>query len=136
MHFERMSVTYAGPGIMGARLVDIVWEGLLARAQAPARWRPPIDIYEADNVLHVVVDIAGVEPDNLSLHLFDDALVIEGERRWTAPRALERVDAAEIRYGAFAVPVPVPADVDPARVRTSYERGLLEVTLPRRRRGG
>ena len=80
MRFERMSVTYAGPGIVGARLVDVVWEGLLARAQAAARWCPPMDIYQTDGVLHIVVDIAGVDPDDLSLRLFDDALLIEGER--------------------------------------------------------
>jgi HSP20 family protein len=134
MRFERMSIAYGGaPAAAGARVVEIVWEGLLARIQVPARWRPPVDIYEVEGALHVVVEIAGVDADDLELRLYDDALTIGGERRWSAPPALQRVDAAEIRYGVFSATVPLPADVDHARVASRYDRGLLQVVLPRRR---
>jgi HSP20 family molecular chaperone IbpA len=34
------------------------------------------------------------------------------------------------------VELPLPAPVDPERVEASYERDLLRVTLPKRRRVG
>jgi HSP20 family protein len=58
---------------------------------AHPRWRPVADTYETIATVEVIVELAGVDEDDVELLLFDDALVVQGLRRLTpgidAPRA-------------------------------------------------
>jgi len=94
-------------------------------------WRPDTDVYETETSVVVVVDLAGVDDDDFELLLYDDALVIEGQR--TVPpvdaRAVYRV--AAIRQGPFRIAIRLPGPVDPDHVAARYDAGLLRVTLGR-----
>jgi HSP20 family protein len=61
--------------------------------------------------------------------------VIRGQRRLPACQEGAVYHAAGIRQGPFELALPVPAPVDPDAVEARYERGLLRVTLPKRRTG-
>ena len=99
---------------------------------AAPEWRPPADLYETPASLEVRVDLPGLPEDRLDVTLYDDVLVITGER--PCPRALGQVvfHSMEIPYGPFRLEVPVPAVVDPDRIAAHYEGGFLQVTLPKR----
>src|SRR5262245_1356970 len=103
----------------------------LSRAQvvlAQPRWRPPADVYETAGEVTVVVAAAGVDQDDLEVMLYEDALVIEGQRRIASePGAVFHV--AEVRQGAFRVAVALPAAVDPQNVDARYEQGILRIRL-------
>jgi HSP20 family protein len=96
------------------------------------RWRPDADAYETMATVEVVVDLAGLEDEDVEVQLFDDALVVQGRRE--LPRGAEgaRYHAARIRQGPFVLVLPLPTPVDPEGVTARYERGLLSVTLPKR----
>ena len=95
------------------------------------RWQPDTDTYETPAAIEVVVDLAGVEEDDLEVLLFDDALVVEGRRQLAACPEGAVYHAAGIRQGPFRVEVPLPVPVDLERVEARYDRGLLRVTLPK-----
>jgi HSP20 family molecular chaperone IbpA len=95
------------------------------------RWQPDADTYETAATVEIVVDLAGVDEDEIELQLFEDALVIEGRRRLPACQEGAVYQAAGIRQGPFHVELRLPAPVDPERVETRYERGLLRITLPK-----
>ncbi len=96
---------------------------------AQPRWRPPADVYETDSTICITVELAGVEPEGLDVLLYQDAVVIEGQRR-LRPDAPDGVfHAAEIRQGAFRLELALPAAVDPEQVEARYELGLLLMTL-------
>lgn len=97
---------------------------------AEPRWRPETDVYETASAITVIVALAGLEPDDLEVSLFDDALVIEGVRRFgCAESGVYR--AAQIPQGPFRVEVPLTAAVDPERPDVRFEHGLLRITLPK-----
>lgn len=96
------------------------------------RWQPDADTYETAATVEIVVDLAGVDEDEIEIQLFEDALVIEGRRRLPACQEGAVYQAAGIRQGPFHVELRLPAPVDPERVETRYERGLLRITLPKR----
>jgi HSP20 family protein len=125
MRYRRVSyrhaVVSAGPrGFRGLRSVTIVL--------AEPRWRPDADVYETAGALVVVVDLAGVEEDDIEITVFEDALVVEGERRLACEED-GVYHAAAIRQGPFRLEVPLPAPVDPEAVEGRYERGLLRLTV-------
>ncbi|HUE75426.1 MAG TPA: Hsp20/alpha crystallin family protein [Chloroflexota bacterium] len=99
-------------------------------------WRPPADVYETATGIAVTVDLAGVDEDDLEMLLFEDALVIEGQRRLPPGEAGGVYHAAEIRQGQFRLELPLPVSIDSEGVHASYESGILKVILPKSRTGG
>jgi len=94
-------------------------------------WRPSTDVLETPTAIHLTVELAGVDHEALDVLLFEDALIVEGQRRLPPSRAGGVYHAAEIRQGAFRLELPLPSTIDTDRVEAHYERGLLEMTLPK-----
>jgi HSP20 family protein len=92
-------------------------------------WRPPADVYESPRAITVTVELAGIDTAELDVVLFEDALVVEGQRRLPPPEPGGVYHAAEIRQGRFRLDVSLPAPIDPERAEARYERGLLQMTL-------
>lgn len=97
---------------------------------AQPRWRPETDVYETAKAVTVTVELAGVDEDGVEVTLFEDALVVEGERRLACDEDCV-YHAASIRQGPFRLEVPLPARVDQAGVEARYDKGLLRVRLPK-----
>jgi HSP20 family protein len=110
-----------------------IWSSTRVRVLFQGRWRPDADVYETQEAIGVVVDLAGVDEDDFEVQLFEDALVVEGWRLLRASADATYL-AATVRQGPFRVELALPAPVDADRVEARYERGLLHVTLPRRGR--
>jgi HSP20 family protein len=94
-------------------------------------FRPQVDSYRTEEPpeLIVVVELPGVEPEDLQLIATPTALLVAGER--LRPQADGRVyQQMEIDYGPFRREVVLAENVDPDGGRASYERGLLTVVLP------
>jgi HSP20 family molecular chaperone IbpA len=94
-------------------------------------FRPQYDCYRTDDppTLHVVVELAGVDPGSVEVVASGNTLVISGTReRPHTPAA--RYLAMEIDYGPFQRRVELGDEIDPARTTATYDRGLLKVTLP------
>jgi len=133
MRYRRSSYRYAA--VIGASqtwVVGDVWRSDRLRLLAQNRWRPDVDAYETATTLEMVVDLAGVEEEDFEVQLFEDALVVEGDRRLPAPKETAMYHAASIRQGPFRVEVVLPKAVDAERVEAHYDRGLLRITLPKR----
>ncbi|MCL6639855.1 MAG: Hsp20/alpha crystallin family protein [Candidatus Rokubacteria bacterium] len=113
-----------------------LWPGESLRLAPPGRWRPDADLYETASAVEVVVDLAGMEEDEIEAQLFDDVLVVAGRRHLPASAAEGRYHAASIRQGPFLLELPLPAPVDADRVEARYDRGLLRITLPKRAEDG
>ena len=109
-----------------------IWQSDRVRLVVHARWRPDADTYETANTIEMIVDLAGVEEDDIEIQLFEDALIIDGRRQLPACDEGAVYHAAGIRQGPFRVELSLPAPVDPERVETRYERGLLRISLPKR----
>lgn len=95
----------------------------------PGRWRPNADMCETPARIDVVVDLAGVDEEDVEVQLFDDALVVEGQRALPVCEEGSVYHAAGIRQGPFRLELPLPAPVDPSNVEARYDRGLLRIAL-------
>jgi HSP20 family molecular chaperone IbpA len=81
--------------------------------------------------LVVKVEVAGLSEDDFEILLYEDALVIRGERPWRSCDPAARFHLAEIRHGKFRLELPVTASVDAERVTAHYRGGFLVVNLPK-----
>lgn len=94
-------------------------------------FRPQCDCFRTDDppTLHVVVELAGVDPESVDVVAAGRAVTISGKRERTgAPGA--RYLAMEIDYGSFQRRIDLGEEIDPGKASASYDRGLLKVTLP------
>ena len=96
----------------------------------PQPWRPSLNIYETEQAIHLIAELAGVAPDELQVHVHPVHVVIRGTRQVPTPAGLRRIHRLEIVAGPFQVEVPLPTPVDPERAQARYGAGLLDVWLP------
>jgi HSP20 family molecular chaperone IbpA len=135
MRYRRLSYRYAMVVRSGQTWpFGDIWASDRLRLLVQARWRPDADTYETATTIEMIVDLAGVEEDDFEVQLFEDAVVVDGHRRLPGGQEAAVYHAAGIRQGPFRVELPLPAAIDPERVQTRYDRGLLRVTLPKLRR--
>lgn len=133
MRYRRMSYRYAvvlnsgHPRPLGAT----PQADLLAVRLAQTCWRPAADVYETADAIAVTVEIAGVDPEAVEITLFEDAVVVEGQRRLPPVDGAGVYHAAEIRQGRFRLELALPAVIDGERVEARYERGLLLLEIPK-----
>ena len=100
-------------------------------AAAAGGFRPQVDSFRTDDPpeLTVIVELPGIDPDEVQVLATGRALVVAGERR--RPPGDGRVyQQMEIDYGPFRREVALLEPVDTAAARASYERGLLTIVLP------
>jgi HSP20 family protein len=103
-------------------------------------FRPQCDCYRTDDppVLHIVVELAGVDPASVQVTTFDGSLVIAGTRERPHPGGA-RYHQVEIDYGPFQRRLELGEDVETEGATASYEAGMLRIELPlaqRRRQPG
>ncbi len=136
MRYRRLSYRYAMV-IRSSQTWPLgVWQSDRLRLLVQPRWRPDADTYETARTVEIMVDLAGVEEDDLEVQLFEDVLIVEGRRQLPSCQEGAVYHAAGIHQGPFRVELPLPAPVDAERVEARYDRGLLRITLPKRAEAG
>ena len=94
-------------------------------------FRPQCDCYRTDDppTLHVVVELAGVDPASVQVTTSGRSLVVAGKRQRPHP-AGARYHQVEIDYGAFERRIELAEDVDGAKAAFTYDAGMLHVRFP------
>jgi len=98
---------------------------------SPRVWEPAIDVCETHDKVVVVVELAGVEEQDIEITVNRDRFLIRGERKRPSYGERRTYYQMEIPGGPFEREVPLPAVVDPEGGEASYKDGLLEVVLPK-----
>ena len=94
-------------------------------------FRPRLDVYRTDDprAIHVVVELAGIDPSHVELSFADGMLVITGARRREA-KGQAVYQQMEMDYGPFQRHVEIDERIDPDGIEAAYDRGLLRIVLP------
>ena len=97
----------------------------------PGRYYVPYaDIYETDEALTVVMEMPGVERDNLNVSLESDVLRVSGQIDFTKYEGLEPV-YTEYNVGHYARSFALSNKIDQESIRAQLEDGVLTLTLPK-----
>jgi HSP20 family protein len=110
-------------------LFSDLWQ--VPRFAARGSFRPQVDCYRTEEPpeITVVVEIPGIDPNEVQIVATAQALLVTGERR--RPSGDGRLyQQMELDYGPFRRELVLSEDVDPERGRASYQNGLLTIVLP------
>jgi HSP20 family protein len=94
-------------------------------------WMPSLDVIETKDAIKLKVEVAGMDPDDISLEVEDNVLTISGERRFEEQVEEDKYYRIERRYGSFTRSVALPQNVNSEAIEAGYENGVLEVTVPK-----
>lgn len=92
---------------------------------------PPVDIYETDSEVVILMEIAGIHEEEVSLEMEGTSLLIQGERKPLSGHPHRVYSQMEIGHGPFRRELLLPAQVDPERAQAQYKDGILQLVLPK-----
>jgi HSP20 family protein len=73
-----------------------------------SRWEAPIDVFETDEALSILIALPGVELDKISVTLNAGTLTVTGERPLPPELRNARILRMEIPYGRFERRIELP----------------------------
>ncbi len=97
----------------------------------PCVWEPAINVYEAEQSVIVLIELAGVSQDDVEVLVDGNNFIVRGERQEVRPDPQGTYHRLEICCGPFQREIPLPVTVDADRSEAVYRDGFLEITLPK-----
>jgi HSP20 family protein len=104
-----------------------------AQGQSPAqrRWIPAMDLVENEHDFVLRADLPGISEGDLKIEFQDNVLTVSGERKAEHEERREGYYRIERSSGSFSRSLTLPEGVDPEAVTASFDRGVLEVHVPK-----
>jgi len=95
------------------------------------RWIPPMDLVETDDDFVLRADLPGLTEADVNIELEDSVLTVSGERKAEHEERKEGYYRVERSSGTFSRSLTLPEGVNPDAVKASFDRGVLEVRVPK-----
>lgn len=93
---------------------------------------PALDAVEQPDRYLLKLDLPGMDKDKLDIRVTEHNLAITGERRFEDKQAGKKGFARfERSYGYFQRNIPIPENVKTDEVTAKYDRGVLEIVMPK-----
>ncbi|HKN18420.1 MAG TPA: Hsp20/alpha crystallin family protein [Dissulfurispiraceae bacterium] len=92
---------------------------------------PLIDIYEKGNELIVEIDLPGIEPDDVSIRVYGDLLIIEGIGNDSGREPNLRYICMERGIRGFRRVLKFPVPVNASSSEAFYARGVISIRFPK-----
>jgi HSP20 family protein len=114
------------------RLFNTFFEGGPANGTtAQRRWLPAMDLVETQDDFVLRADLPGLSEADVNIELEDNVLTISGERKAEHQEQKEGYYRVERAWGTFSRSLTLPEGVNPEAVKASFDRGVLEVRIPK-----
>jgi HSP20 family protein len=91
---------------------------------------PAADIYETQDALSVVLEMPGVEKNNVDLRVEDGVLKVEGRLDFSKYQGLQPL-YTEYNVGHYSRSFRLSSKIDPNRIGAELKDGVLTLTLPK-----
>ena len=91
-----------------------------------------MDVSEDEKAFRVKAEIPGVNKDDIKVSIDRNQVTISAEvKKATEEKKGEKVIRSERYYGNHYRAFALQCDVDPSRAEARYDKGVLELTLPK-----
>lgn len=90
---------------------------------------PKLEIKEDDKTYKVSAELPGMSENDIHVSLRDNALIIEGEKKYETTKEEKGVTRSEFSYGSFYRSVPFRAEINAEKVSANYKNGVLSIVM-------
>lgn len=112
--------------------MDRAFESLLPSIKRNREsFMPAIDMYEDKDSVVVETELAGIEPENVTVSIENDILTIKGSAEKKSEVEDKNYYRKEIRRGSFYRSIPLPTHVIGDKASASATDGVLRISIPK-----
>jgi HSP20 family protein len=112
-------------------MMNTPWQTSMTTPLAHSEVMPRIDETEDEKAFHVQVELPGMDQEDVDITLSNGLLTIRGEKKREDEEKGKDFYRKERSFGAFRRSLPIPADVDDAKIEASFKKGVLYIELPK-----
>jgi HSP20 family molecular chaperone IbpA len=95
-----------------------------------AQWIPAVDVYGNEECVILEIHLPGVQPEETQLEFGSSWVRVMGQRRHIDIPGRREFYHVEIARGDFQRLINLPEGVNTKDFETSYDLGILKITLP------
>ena len=96
-----------------------------------SEWVPALDVIERDDSYVLRAELPGMSENDVEVTLENNQLTIRGMKQSRLDEQEGTFRRVESRYGRFYRTVTLPTLVDHDRIEASFDKGVLEVLVPK-----
>src|ERR671915_1022600 len=111
--------------------VNRLFNTLFDAGETQQRWMPAMDLVEGEDHFVLKADLPGLAEEDVSIEVQDGMLTISGERKAEHEARERGWYRIERSFGSFSRSLTLPDGVDADRISAQFDRGVLEVTIPK-----
>ena len=90
---------------------------------------PLIEMSETEDTIYLLVEVPGMNADDLDVRVTKEAVSIYGDRQSSFKQ--NGMVRSEFRYGKFSRVIPLPTIVNNSAVKGNYQNGIMTLELPK-----
>jgi len=113
------------------RLFNTAFDSPAGHGGTLRRWMPPMDLLETGDQFVLRAGLPGMSEEDVNIELEDSTLTVSGERKAEHEQEGEGYYRVERAFGSFQRSLTLPKGVDPESVTAGFDRGVLEVRIPK-----
>ena len=91
-----------------------------------------MDMKENEKEYEMSVDLPGMDKSEIKMHVEDNGLVIEGERKSEKKEDKDKYHFCERHFGSFHREVSLPENANVDAINAMYDNGVLKVVIPKK----
>ena len=92
---------------------------------------PKMDVIDRDKEVFVKAELPGIDKDDLDISISNDRLIIKGKTSHEEKEEDGDYIKQEISKSEVYRSVQLPSEVDDSKAETSFDNGVLELTIPK-----
>jgi len=104
---------------------------MLATPVLPDYREPFVDIVESEKEIKVVAELPGIDRKNIKINATEDRVELSAEVKKEEKEEKKGYIRRERSYSRFYRSMSLPTTVDPTKASSKYDKGILEITLPK-----
>lgn len=93
---------------------------------------PSIDVRETETEFVIEAELPGMDEKDVSVTLNDGVLTLKGEKKSKREETKDNYHLMERSYGSFQRSFEIADAVDGDKVKATFDKGVLKVTMPKR----
>ncbi|MBN2170893.1 MAG: Hsp20/alpha crystallin family protein [Candidatus Krumholzibacteriota bacterium] len=112
---------------------DRLWSDFFGGTHCPEScdWSPRVDIVETNKSFELMVEVPGLDKNDIRLKVDDQVLIMSGERKSEDEKEGRNYRRVERFYGKFERRFRLPSEAELDKIEAAYTNGVLTITVPK-----
>jgi len=93
-------------------------------------WTPTLEVIEKEGRLIARFELPGLTKEEIAVTVTEEGLTVTGERKREEEKKNHNWYRTERTYGRFVRTLPLPAGVNTAEIKATFQNGILGLVIP------